>query len=406
MTSTTPPTAASLSAPQPVPYPFNEGDGLALHEAYADARGGAGMIRVQLPHGGPAWLATRYEDARFVLGDLRFSRAMAVGDAEEPRYNPAVTQPSILSMDPPDHTRLRTLVSRAFTRHQVEGLRPWVRQLTSDLLDAMLASGSRADLVDSFALPLPVAVICELLGVPAEDRPKFRAWSDALLSTSRLSEEEMRGNQEQLTAYISQYVAERRARPQDDLISGLIEARDAKDRLSEQEMVSLCLAILVAGHETTASQIPNMVWVLLEQHDEWQRLVGDPELVPGAVEELMRYIPLASGGFFPRYAHEDIEVGGVLVRRGEPVLVSLGAANRDPERFEDPDVLRFDRPANQHLGFGHGVHHCLGAQLARMELQEALRALVTKVPQLRVTGDAVWKRQMLVRAPRSLPVGW
>jgi cytochrome P450 len=406
LTSTTPPTSDSLSVPQPVPYPFNEGGGLGLHEAYTEAREGAGMIRVQLPHGGPAWLATRYEDARFVLGDLRFSRAMAVDNTEEPRYNPAMSRPSILSMDPPDHTRLRTLVSRAFTRHQVEGLRPWVRQLTSDLLDEMVASGSTADLVDSFALPLPVAVICELLGVPAEDRPKFRVWSDALLSTTRLSEEEMRGNQEQLIAYISQYVAERRADPRDDLISGLIEARDAKDRLSEEEMVSLCLAILVAGHETTASQIPNMVWVLLEQHDEWQRLVDDPELVPSAVEELMRYIPFASGGFFPRYAKEDIEVGGVLVRKGEPVLVSLGAANRDPAKFEDPEVIRFDRPANQHLGFGHGVHHCLGAQLARMELQEALRALVTKVPRLRVAGDAVWKQQMLVRAPLSLPVGW
>ncbi|MCF3961037.1 cytochrome P450 [Streptomyces fuscigenes] len=406
MTSTAPPTSDSLSVPPPVPYPFNEGDGLALHEAYADAREGAGMIRVQLPHGGPAWLATRYEDARFVLGDLRFSRAMAVGNTEEPRYNSAVAQPSILSMDPPDHTRLRTLVSRAFTRHQVEGLRPWVRTLTSDLLDEMVASGSTADLVESFALPLPVAVICELLGVPAEDRPKFRVWSDALLSTTRLTEEELRHNQEQLTGYIAQHVAERRARPQDDLISGLIEARDAKDRLSEDEMVSLCLAILVAGHETTASQIPNMVWTLLGHHEQWQRLVDAPDLVPAAVEELMRWIPLASGGFFPRYAKEDIEVGGVLVREGEPVLVSLGAANRDPAKFEDPDVIRFDRPANQHLGFGHGVHHCLGAQLARMELQEALRALVTRVPQLRVAGDAVWKRQMLVRAPRSLPVGW
>ncbi|GAA3737961.1 cytochrome P450 [Streptomyces tremellae] len=406
MTSITPPTSASVSVPEPVPYPFNEGAGLHLHEAYADAREGAGMIRVQLPHGGPAWLATRYEDARFVLGDLRFSRAMAVENEGEPRYNPAVSRPNILSMDPPDHTRLRTLVSRAFTRHQVEGLRPWVRGLTGDLLDEMIAAGSPADLVDAFALPLPVAVICEMLGVPAEDRPKFRVWSDALMSTDRLSSEELLENQQQLTAYLAAYIAQRRAEPRDDLISGLIEARDAKDRLSEEEMTNLCLAILVAGHETTASQIPNMVWTLLEQRDEWQRLVDDPDLVPSAVEELMRFIPLASGGFFPRYAAEDIEVGGVLVRRGEPVLVSLGSANRDPAKFEDPDTLRFDRPANQHLGFGHGVHHCLGAQLARMELQEALRALVTKVPQLRIAGEPEWKSKMLVRGPRSLPVGW
>ncbi|WP_030908412.1 cytochrome P450 [Streptomyces sp. NRRL F-5126] len=409
MTSATPPTSTSLSLPAPVPYPFNDqngqGDGLGLHAAYADAREGAGMVRVRLPHGEPAWLATRYEDARLVLGDLRFSRAMAL-EGDEPRYNAARSKPSILSMDPPDHTRLRTLVSRAFTRHQVEGLRPWVRELTSRLLDGMVAAGPPADLVENFALPLPVQVICELLGVPASDRGRFRVWSDALLSTTRLTADELRENQDQLTDYLAGYVAERRADPRDDLMSGLIEARDAKDRLSEDELVSLCVAILVAGHETTASQIPNFVWVLLGQREEWQRLVDDPELVPGAVEELMRYIPLGAGAAFPRYAKEDVEVGGVLVRKGEPVVVSLGSANRDPARFEDPETLRFDRPANQHLGFGHGVHHCLGAQLARMELQEALRALVTKVPGLRIAGEPEWKRQMLVRAPRVLPVGW
>lgn len=397
LTSTTPPT--------PVAYPFNEGEGLGLDAAYAKARAADGMIRVQLPHGEPAWLATRYEDVRLVLGDLRFSRALAL-ENDEPRHSPGRSVRSILTMDPPDHTRLRTLVSRAFTRHQVEGLRPWVRELTGGLLDDLVAKGGPADLVEEFALPLPVAVICELLGVPASDRPRFRVWSDGLLSTSHLTAEAQQANQEAIRAYIAEHVAARRADPQDDLMSALIEARDVRDRLSEHELVSICLAILVAGHETTASQIPNFVHVLLEQREEWDRLVADPELVPAAVEELMRYVPLGVGGSFARYAKEDVEVGGVLVRKGEPVVVAIGAANRDPDRFEDPDGIHLARPSNQHLGFGHGVHHCLGAQLARMELQEALRALVTRMPGLHVAGDVVWKDKMLVRAPRVLTVGW
>ncbi|WP_327236073.1 cytochrome P450 [Streptomyces sp. NBC_01317] len=403
----TPPAAvpASSSAPAPVPYPFNDGGGLGLDDAYTAAQDAEGMIRVQLAYGEPAWLATRYADARFVLGDLRFSRAMSL-EKDEPRFTPAVIEENILSMDPPHHTRLRTLVSRAFTKHQVEGLRPWVRQLTGELLDGLLARGGTADLVEEFALPLPVAVICELLGVPAGDRPKFRAWSDAALSTSILDAEEQHANQVALRAYMAEHVAARRADPRDDLMSALIEAKDVKDRLTEIELVDMCIAILIAGHETTASQIPNFVHVLLEHPEEWARLVIEPELIPTAVEELMRFIPLGVAGGFARYATEDIEVGGVLVRKGEPVLVAIGPANRDPRRFENPHEVRLDRKANQHLGFGHGVHHCLGAQLARLELHEALHALVTKMPGLRVVGEIEWKDQMIVRAPRRMTVGW
>ncbi|KIF75015.1 cytochrome P450 [Streptomyces sp. 150FB] len=397
MTSTTP--------PAPVAYPFNNQVGLDMHEAYAASQDAEGMIRVQMPHGEPAWLATRYADVRLVLGDLRFSRAMAL-QKDEPRHRSMPNSESILSMDPPHHTRLRTLVSRAFTKHQVNGLQPWVRKLTEDLVDGLIAKGGPADLVEDFALPLPVAVICELLGVPAGDRPKFRVWSDAAMSTSNLTPEQQRDNVEGLRSYIAEHVAVRRAEPQDDLMSALIEARDAKDRLTELELVNLCIAILIAGHETTASQIPNFVTVLLEHPDEWQRLVDDPELIPSAVEELTRFVPLGVGGGFARYATEDVEVGGVLVKKGEPVLVAVGAANRDPRKFDDPDEIRFDREANQHLGFGHGVHHCLGAQLARLELHEALRALVTKMPELRVAGEVEWKDEMLVRAPSRMPVTW
>ena len=294
-------------------------------------------------------------------------------------------------MDPPDHTRLRSLVARAFTVRQVEKLRPQVRELTASLLDDLEAAGPPADLVDTYALPLPVAVICRLLGVPAEDRPRFRVWSDAALSTSSLTAEEFEANREELRAYMGELIAVHRQDPQDDLMTALIEARDGGDRLSELELVDLCVAVLVAGHETTASQIPNFVLTLLDHPDQLARLRARPELIANAVEELLRFVPLGSGAGQPRYATEDVEVGGTLVRAGAPVLVATGAANRDALRFTAPGVLDIARDGNQHLGFGHGVHHCLGAPLARLELQEALSALITRFPGLKLAGDVTWK---------------
>ncbi|GAB3166018.1 cytochrome P450 [Amycolatopsis stemonae] len=390
---------------EPLSYPFNEEAGLDLNEAYAAAREGAGMVRVKMTYGEPAWLATRYADARLVLGDRRFSRAMEK-EKDAPRRSPVQREGGILQMDPPDHTRLRTLVAKAFTMRRVELLRPRVASLASELIADLKAAGPPADLVDRYALPIPVAVICELLGVPVGDRPKFRVWSDAALSTSGLTPEEFERNREELRDYMRGLIAEHREQPQDDLMTALIEARDTRDRLTELELVDLCVGILVAGHETTASQIPNFVYALLDQPGQWQRLVADPDLIPAAVEELLRFVPLGAGAGFARYATEDVEVGDVLVRAGEPVLVAVGAANRDRLQFDDADQLRFDREDNHHLGFGHGVHHCLGAPLARLELQEALRALVTEMPGIHLAGDIVWKTQMLVRGPRSMPIGW
>ncbi|MFJ7215891.1 cytochrome P450 [Amycolatopsis sp. NPDC098790] len=390
---------------EPLSYPFNEEAGLDLNDAYAAAREAEGMVRVKMTYGEPAWLATRYADARLVLGDRRFSRAMEK-EKDAPRRSPVQRDGGILQMDPPDHTRLRTLVAKAFTMRRVELLRPRVVELATGLIADMKAAGPPADLVDLYALPIPVAVICELLGVPVADRPKFRVWSDAALSTSGLTPEEFERNREELRDYMRGLIAEHRAQPQDDLMTALIEARDTRDRLTELELVDLCVGILVAGHETTASQIPNFVYALLDQPGQWQRLVDDPDLIPAAVEELLRFVPLGAGAGFARYATEDVEVGGVLVKAGEPVLVAVGAANRDRLQFDDADQLRFDRGDTHHLGFGHGVHHCLGAPLARLELQEALRALVTELPGLRLAGDIVWKTQMLVRGPRSMPIGW
>jgi cytochrome P450 len=390
---------------EPVAYPFNETEGLELNEAYARARENEGMIRVRLPYGEPAWLAVRYADARLVLGDRRFSRA-AASEHDAPRYCSAIRSTGILSMDPPDHTRLRTLVAKAFTVQRVERLRPRVRELAEGFIDEMVAAGPPADLIEDYALPIPVAVICELLGVPVADRAQFRVWSDAALSTSKLTTEQFEQNQRELREYMAGLIAQHRQVPAEDLMTALIEARDQHDRLSETELLDLCNAVLIAGHETTASQIPNFVYVLLENPDQIARLRAQPPLLPRAVEELMRFVPIGAGSAFPRYALEDVEVGGVLVRAGEPVLVAVGAANRDALRFDAAERLDVSRQGSQHLGFGHGVHHCLGAQLARVELQEALRALLTWLPDLRLAGDIVWKRQMLVRGPSSMPVAW
>ncbi|SDY94855.1 Cytochrome P450 [Micromonospora pattaloongensis] len=390
-------------------YPFSAPDRLDLDPRYAQLRQHEPLTRVRLPFGEPAWLATRYADVRTVLGDPRFSRAASVG-RDEPRITPLQMASGILSMDPPEHTRLRRLVARAFTARRVEDLRPRAREIADELLDRMVAGGPPADLVEAFATPLPVTVICELLGVPVADQGRFHVWSEAIVSTTSLSPDRIREYIDNLYAYIGELIARRRRVPTDDLLGALVRARDSDDgRLTETEMVQLAAGLLAAGHETTVTQIPNFVYVLLTHPAELARLRADPALVPSAVEELMRYVPLGVASSFARYALEDVELGGVLVRAGEPVIASLSAANRDPEVFDDPDRLDLTRAANPHVGFGHGVHHCIGAQLARMELQVAVAALLHRLPGLRLAvpePELEWKSGMLVRGLRKMPVAW
>lgn len=397
-----------MTGTEPRSYPFSAADRLRLDPFYAQLRRQDPISRVRLPYGEDAWLATRYEDARTVFADPRFSRAAAVG-RDEPRVRPSVQQSGILTMDPPDHTRLRRLVAKAFTARRVERLRPRTQQIADELVDGMRTHGSPLDLVENFALPLPITVICELLGVPYADRADFRVWSDAFLSTTKLSPQQVSDHIERMRDYMAGLIAQRRERPTDDLIGALVEARDEQDRLSETELVELAVGILVAGHETTATQIPNFVYVLLTHPDALAALRADLDRVPQAVEELMRHVPLGVNAAFPRYALEDVELGDVVVRAGEPVLVSIAAANRDGDVFDDPDELDPDRQANAHIGFGHGPHHCLGAQLARMELQVALTTLLRHLPGLRFAvheHEVPWKTGMLVRGPLRLPLAW
>ncbi|RKT82837.1 Cytochrome P450 [Saccharopolyspora antimicrobica] len=397
-----------MTTTEPRAYPFSQAEDLDLDPLYAELRRQEPLSRIQLPYGETAWLATRYEDAKIVLGDPRFSRA-AVLHHDEPRMRPNTSSGGLLTMDPPEHTRLRKLAAKAFTARRVERMRPHVEEIADGLVDGMLERGAPADLVEDFALPLPITVICEMLGVPYADRADFRVWSDAFLSTTKLTAEQVTDYIDRMLDYMAGLVAERRAEPADDLLSALIAARDEQDKLSEEELVRLAAGILVAGHETTASQIPNFVYVLLTHPDQLAELRANPDRVPGAVEELMRFVPLGSGAGFPRYATEDVELGGVLVRAGEPVMVSTSAANRDETVFSDPELLDLTRQEASHIGFGHGPHHCLGAQLARMELQVALSTLLARLPGLRFATsaeDVEWKRGMLVRGPQKMLLAW
>jgi cytochrome P450 len=394
----------------PRAYPFSPPDRLELDPLYAELGRDEPVSRITLPYGGEAWLAVRHADVRCVLADPRFSRAAVVG-RDVPRVRPEIDDQaaSILNMDPPDHTRLRKLVAKAFTVRRVEELRPRAAELTAELLAGLRAAGPGADLVGHLAVPLPVTVICELLGVPVADRDVSRAGADAALSTSGMGPAERAAARDRMVAYMAGLVAQRRRTPTDDLLGALVAARDDGDHLNEGELIALGIGILVAGHETTMNQIGNMVFTLLTRPDRGAALRGDRDAVAGAVEELLRFTPLGASAGFPRIATEDVELSGVTVRAGEAVVVAVHAANRDPAVFPDADELRLDRAENRHIAFGHGTHHCLGAQLARMELQEAIGGLLREFPDLRLAvpaADVPWRAGALVRGPRALPLAW
>jgi cytochrome P450 len=267
-----------------------------------------------------------------------------------------------------------------------------------------------ADLVENFSLPLPVQVICELLGVPAEDRHIFHEWSDGILGDESRDPQEIEEAFARLSGYFGRLIATKRAVPGDDLMTALIAARDAEDRLSEAELVGLCLTLLIAGHETTANQINMFLLVLHEYPEQLERLRANPEMIPQAVEELMRFAQLGtSGGGLPRITTEEVELGGVRIPEGAAVIPVLTVANRDPALTTDPDRVDVARPLTTHLAFGAGVHHCLGAQLARMELQEALRGLLGRMPRMELAtpvDELTFKNGMVVRSLQALPVRW
>ncbi|MEU3769033.1 cytochrome P450 [Amycolatopsis keratiniphila] len=391
------------------PYPFQEAARLETDPRSAALRREAPVSRVTLPYGGEGWLVVGHHEVKTVLSDRRFSRAALVG-ADVPRVTPRVmTKTTILTMDPPEHTRLRRLVAPAFSPRGIEALRPRAVRLAEGLVDRMLDAGQPADLVRDLAKPLPSALMSDLLGLPAADEEKFFGWAEIMVSGAGLAPAEIIATIGELDSYLTGLVAERRREPRDDLLSVLVAARDEGDRLSEQELVGISVTLLLAGLETTTNQIGNFAWHLLSRSERMAWLREDLTRLPGAVEEMLRFTPIATSAGFTRVATEDVPLGGVTIRAGEAVLVDLDSANRDEAVYDDTDELRLDRVGQPHLAFGHGPHFCLGAQLARMELVVALTALLERVPGLRLAvppGELRWHTDRVVRGLRELPVRW
>lgn len=397
---------------QPVLLPYTDPAFLAdPFPLFRQLREEGPVRRAVIAGGLEAWLVTRYEDGLAALSDPRLSSD--VRDASDPRLMqqlPVTERESMLSnmlrTDPPDHTRLRRLVSKAFTARRVGELRPRVQEITDRLLDDVVAAG-RAELVADFALPLPVTVISELLGVPVEDRHDFQRWTDDMLLRRAEMPDPAVVNAawEQMRSYLTKLLEAKRARPGDDLLSALITARDEEQRLNEDELIAMSFLLLVAGYVTTVNLIGGGIAALLAHPDQLALLRDDPELLPGAIEEFLRYDGPVSPGI-ARFAREEVEIAGVTVPPGATVLIASAIADRDPARFADPDRLDITRRDNAHLAFGHGIHYCLGAPLARLEGQIAIGTALRRLPGLALAvppGELRWRPGGL-RGPQQLPV--
>ncbi|GAA4528331.1 cytochrome P450 [Amycolatopsis samaneae] len=363
------------------------------------------------PDGHEGWLVTGYEEVRQLLADTRFSSRQDLGIIHLPYETPGMptqTEPSppepglFLSMDPPDHTRLRRKLTGAFTVKRMKQLEEHIDEITERQLDELAKLTPPVDLVKEFALPVPSLVICELLGVPYADRDSFQRHTTKFLEREVTLEDKMAAY-EAMTSYLAGLVTGKRAEPGDDLLSDL--ARD--DDLSVEELVGMAFLLLFAGHETTANMLALGTFALLEHPEQLAALRADAELLPGAVEELLRYLSIAD--IFFRYATEDIELGGVTIGAGSTVVVSVLAANRDPRRFEDPDTLDVRRNARGQQAFGHGVHQCLGQQLARIEMRAGFSGLLNRFPALRLAipaSEVKLKTDMTIYGVHELPVTW
>ena len=381
---------------------------------YARLRAEGPVARARTPVGLPVWIVTRYDDARRALNDPRLAKdatgfARVLDRHPVPPERRAVFAQELgrhmLSSDPPDHTRLRKLVSRAFTMRAIAGMRPRIEALAAELADRMAAGPPEVDLLDAFAFPLPMSVICDLLGVPDTERTTFRRWSNTLLSSDGTGADRTAAGLA-IAQYLGALVAEKRARPADDMLSAIVAASDDADRLSADETVSMAFLLLVAGHETTVNLIGNGVLALLRSPDRLAELRADPDLVPRAVEEFLRFDGPVNLATF-RHTTEPVEIGGCAIPAGEVVLVALASADRDPDRFPAPDDLDPHRDVTGHLAFGFGLHHCLGAPLARLEGEVAFRTLLARFPDLVLAvdpGELTWRQSILMRGLTRLPV--
>ena len=365
---------------------------------------------------GESWIVTTYDDTIAVLKDPRFIKDTHKVSKPSERQDAAGENASVidlfltwrrdmLTVDPPDHTRLRGLVSKAFTPRMIEHLRPRIQQIADELLEAVQAQG-RMDLIVDFAFPLPITVISEMLGIPAKDRQQFRVWSQTIVNVPMEPQmEDKLAALEMFVQYIKTLLADKSAHPGSDLTSGLVQAEERGDSLNEAELISTIFLLIVAGHETTVNLIGNGMLALLRHRDQLRRLQQDPTLIGSAIEELLRYDgPVQRTARIPS---EDVTIGGRTIARGEMVMPFIGAADRDPVQFPEPDRLDIGRADNRHIAFGWGIHFCLGAPLARIEGQIAINSLIQKWPKLALATDRPEYRQSLtLRGLKALPVSF
>lgn len=385
-------------------YPFERSIATEPPAEFSRLRELEPVARVTMPTGDQAYLVTRFADIERILSDPRCS---------VDRNRPGAARPvamarddSMMAKDPPEHTRLRRLVSATFTRRRVEALQPQIRAQADSLIAAMVAAGPTADLHEQLAVPLPLAVISTLLGIPAADHSQLRQWSERMVSLTGFAPEEVRAARDSLRDYLAELVRSKRARPAPDLTSAMVQARDEHDRLSESELISQGLLLLVAGHETTTRQIGNGAVALLS-HSSLAEL-ADERRLSAAVEEMLRYAPPGDGAQI-RITTTDLQIAGVTIPAGSTVLAPVAAANRDPRRFDRADEFDPGRPDAGHVTFGHGPHFCLGAPLARLELQIVFARLAATLPGLRLAvepSELSWRRGLRISGYEQIPVQW
>ncbi len=393
--------------------PFDFAHALEFDPSLASLAQRGPVSRIRLPYGETeAWLITSFDGVRQVTCDPRFSRAAIIG-RDYPRMTPEpiVSPESINVTDPPHATRVRHVAAQAFTRERVADMRPAVDRVVAGLLAAMAEAGPPVDLVAHLSVPLPHVTICELLAVPEGDREQLRAWTMRLLATSPEARQDAADAKACLRAYFADMVPERRNSAGEDLLSAMANAPmpSGVEPLSDDELAVLAVTLILSGNDTATCQISNITYQLLIRPEERAALLRDPDRFPGALEELLRFIPFRKGVGIPRIALEDVEVEGTTIRAGDYVHVSYLAANRDPSVYPDPHTLDLERPVHPNMTFGWGGHHCLAAPLARAELESAVYGLLTRFPHLRldVAPDALrWDTKTIRRFPLRLPVTW